>query len=129
MAENCDRTNFGCQWKPHLLSAADLIDSLAAENARLRQELLLNDAAYKSLHDLYDTDIAALSNNNTELRAERDKAVEVVRCKDCRWRDKPLCRAAKSVKYDLRREKHIYKTLMEPDGFCSIGERGTEGKA
>lgn len=73
-------------------------------------------------------EVAQMSAENARLRAERDKAVEVVRCKDCRWRDKQLCRAAKSVKYDLHREKHIYKTLMEPDGFCSIGESGTEGR-
>jgi len=52
----------------------------------------------------------------------------VVKCKDCRLKDTQLCRASKSIKYDLRKEKHTYKTFMEEDGFCSIGEVGRDGK-
>lgn len=59
-------------------------------------------------------------------QARERAAKEVVRCKDCRWKDTVLCRASKSVKYDLRREKHTYKTFMEPEGFCNIGERGPQ---
>lgn len=72
--------------------------------------------------DLIESLQAQLAESQRRERA----AVEVVRCKDCRWKDTVLCRASKSVKYDLRREKHTYQTCMEPDGFCSIGERGPQ---
>lgn len=68
--------------------------------------------------------VKELLEENASLRAELEQITrpEIVRCKDCRWRDKGLCRASKSIKYDLRREKYTYKTVMEPDGFCHIGE-------
>lgn len=85
------------------------------------------------LNDFQNSQCAKLLSRITELEAQlaesqrRERAaVEVVRCKDCRWKDTVLCRASKSVKYDLRREKHTYHTCMEPDGFCSIGERGPQ---
>lgn len=58
-----------------------------------------------------------------ELRQMDGQPAEIVCCKDCRLKDTQLCRASRSIKYDPRREKYTYKTLMEPDGFCSIGER------
>ncbi len=55
---------------------------------------------------------------------------KIVRCKDCYLKDTQLCRASRSIKYNLRTEKHTYKTFMEDDGFCSIGEsRETAEKA
>lgn len=55
---------------------------------------------------------------------KRETTFDIVRCKDCRFKDTSFCRASKSIKYDLRKGEHTYKTIMEPDGFCSIGERG-----
>ena len=38
-ADNCDRTNYGCQARPFLLDAATAISTLQAENEKLRAEL------------------------------------------------------------------------------------------
>jgi hypothetical protein len=73
-----------------------------------------------------ESELAEVKSQLAESQRRERAAVEVVRCKDCRWKDTVLCRASKSVKYDLRREKHTYQTCMEPDGFCSIGERGPQ---
>lgn len=88
--------------------AADLIGSLQVENEKL------------------DNEADSWMKLEAESQRRERAAVEVVRCKECRWKDTALCRASKSIKYDLRREKHTYKTFMEPDGFCSIGERGPQ---
>ena len=55
-------------------------------------------------------------------------AVEVVRCKDCRWWDKReesnygYCHAAKHGYYSRNWEISIYRTYSE-DFFCAEGER------
>ena len=105
-----------------LNESADLIESLQAD---LRHEEKISHGQMeqnKRLRKMMDKLQANLAESQRRERA----AVEVVRCKDCRWKDTVLCRASKSVKYDLRREKHTYQTCMEPDGFCSIGERGPQ---
>ena len=38
-ADNCDRTNYGCQARPFLLDAAPALSTLQAENEKLRAEL------------------------------------------------------------------------------------------
>lgn len=38
-ADNCDRTNYGCQARPFLLDAATALSTLQAENEKLRAEL------------------------------------------------------------------------------------------
>lgn len=38
-AEHCDRTNYGCQTRYILLDAATAIETLRAENEKLRTEL------------------------------------------------------------------------------------------
>lgn len=45
----------------------------------------------------------------------------VVRCKDCIHKNTEFCRAVWKTKYDLKKEKWKCKTMMEDDGFCSIG--------
>ena len=59
-ADNCDRTNYGCQARPFLLDAATAISTLQAENEKLRAEL-------------------------EQVKAERDAAVENIphECKTC----------------------------------------------
>ena len=58
-------------------------------------------------------------------------AVEVVRCKDCRWWDakedgyKGYCHAAKHGYYSRNWEIGIYR-LYGPDFFCADGERQGE---
>lgn len=58
-------------------------------------------------------------------------AVEVVRCKDCRWWDKReesnygYCHAAKHGYYSRNWEISIYRTYSE-DFFCADGERKGE---
>ena len=36
-ADNCDRTNYGCQARPFLLDSADVLSTLQAENKRLNK--------------------------------------------------------------------------------------------
>lgn len=56
------------------------------------------------------------------------EAVEVVRCKDCRWWDKKensnygYCHAIKHCHYSKNWEILIYRTYPE-DFFCADGER------
>ena len=38
-AENCDRTNYGCQARPFLLDDATALSTLQGENEKLRAEL------------------------------------------------------------------------------------------
>jgi hypothetical protein len=95
--------------------AADYIEALQA----------VGSASYwKSAWETQCAENKKLYEALTESQRRERAAVEIVRCKDCRFRDKQLCRASKSIHYDLHKEKHTYKTFMEPDGFCSIGERG-----
>lgn len=57
-----------------------------------------------------------------EDTGEPDELVKPVRCGECRYRNKQLCRAAARTKYNLKTEKWVYKTMMEDDGFCHVGE-------
>lgn len=52
-----------------------------------------------------------------------DQVVKPVRCRECRFKDRELCRAAYRTKYNLKTEKWAYKTMMEDDDYCSCGER------
>jgi hypothetical protein len=58
-------------------------------------------------------------------------AVQVVRCKDCRWWDKKdganygYCHAAKHGYFSKHWEISIYRTY-KPDFFCADGERRSE---
>ena len=122
------RDEDNCDVLDYIDDAAEAIETLTAENARLlaeneriRSNCYAKDGV-QAIIDERDELRAELATSQQETRA----AVELVRCKDCRWRDTVLCRASKSIKYDLRREKHTYQTFMEPDGFCSIGERGPQ---
>lgn len=38
-ADNCDRTNYGCQARPFLLDAATALSTLKGENEKMRAEL------------------------------------------------------------------------------------------
>lgn len=64
-ADNCDRTNYGCQARPFLLDAATAISTLQAENEKLRAEL-------------------------ERVKRERDAAVASWRgfCAKCAWNGK-----------------------------------------
>lgn len=53
-ADNCDRTNYGCQARPFLLDPATALSTLQTENEKLRGEL-------------------------EQVKAERDAAVERIR--------------------------------------------------
>ena len=65
-AEECDRTNFGCQAKKTLRDAATALSTLQAENERLRAEL-------------------------EQVKRERDEAIKTifqwVGCPECKWWD------------------------------------------
>ena len=62
-ADNCDRTNYGCQARPFLLDAATALSALRAENTKLRAEL-------------------------EQVKADRDAAIEYLReiewCAGCK---------------------------------------------
>jgi hypothetical protein len=85
-----------------------------------------NLAWYKTEVARLETELERLRAELERITAERDATPEIVRCKDCELKDTQLCRASKSIHYDLRKEKHTYKTFMEPDGFCSGGSKCQE---
>lgn len=135
---------FNPQWQV-MFAAAALIEAQAAEISELRAqfanyqevdppsetiyEQTLREYGIINIANLYECAEhreAAIRAQLTSSQQRERAAVEIVRCKDCRWKDTAICRASKSIKYDLRREKHTYQTCMEPDGFCSIGERGLQ---
>mgnify|MGYP000268473986 CR=1 FL=1 len=72
-AEECDRTNFGCQAKKTLQEAATALSMLQAENEKLRAELDEKEKYYDQMID------ALAATNSTELeqvKRERDAAIE-----------------------------------------------------
>lgn len=83
--------------------------------------------------------VAVSFNNQQAKNCEKllAKAVEVVRCKECRWA-KPYERTdgkigyychfcGHSFKYGTNWER-LFTPIKESDDFCSYGERRTDGK-
>ena len=62
-ADNCDRTNYGCQARPFLLDAATALSTLKGENEKMRAEL---ECARESL-DFARTKDAEIVRLGTEL--------------------------------------------------------------
>lgn len=56
-------------------------------------------------------------------RADRD--AEIVRCKDCKWFDvsDPIGTIAARFEQQVFRCKRVSRLFMEPNAFCSYGER------
>ena len=74
-ADNCDRTNYGCQARPFLLDAATALSTLQAENAQLRES---RDHWKRLAHELSegvngkDAGHERLQIENEKLRTELD---------------------------------------------------------
>ena len=68
---------------------------------------------------------------------QTEDAVEVVRCKDCRWarpqdHREPVCTPADALICQCFMHHHIpepwgARLAVNPNGFCSYGERITDG--
>lgn len=50
-ADNCDRTNYGCQARPFLLDAATALSTLKGENEKMRAELESKEKYYEQMID------------------------------------------------------------------------------
>lgn len=72
-AEECDRTNFGCQAKKTLQEAATALSMLQAENEKLRAEL---DEKEKYYDQMIDALAATDSTELEQVKRERDAAIE-----------------------------------------------------
>lgn len=55
-ADNCDRTNYGCQARPFLLDAATALSTLKGENEKLRADL----EQAKAEHDAAISDLETI---------------------------------------------------------------------
>ena len=69
-ADNCDRTNYGCQARPFLLDAATALSTLQAENEKLRDENRRWSEATKTLS-------CAIENLRAELEQVK-RCIEIV---------------------------------------------------
>ena len=66
-ADNCDRTNYGCQARPFLLEAATALSTLQAENEKLREKI--EDARLEG----YVKGLGEMSEENETLLAELEQ--------------------------------------------------------
>ena len=66
-AEECDRTNFGCQAKKTLQEAATALSMLQAENKKLRAEL-----------EQVKRCIEIVENQRDQMKRERDAAIDCI---------------------------------------------------
>lgn len=83
-AEECDRTNFGCQAKKTLQEAATVLSTLQAENEKLREKV--EDARLEG----YAKGIGEMCAELEQAKRELDKAVKTIfqwtGCPECkRW--------------------------------------------
>ena len=87
-ADNCDRTNYGCQARPFLLDAATALSTLQAENEKLRAEVeslkkghcagcSIPAVKAEQIQDL--TDAPKLRAELEQVKRERDAAVKRIR--------------------------------------------------
>lgn len=78
-AEECDRTNFGCQAKKTLQEAANALSTLQAENEKLRAEL----DNLRIQWDMYggDVGITAVYKELEQVKREREELEAALRRK------------------------------------------------
>lgn len=91
-ADNCDRTNYGCQARPFLLDAATALSTLKGENEKLRETVDKYATAARAIalhlkpfcdeslpYDEMIADAARKASDELEqVKAERDAAVKCI---------------------------------------------------
>ena len=78
-ADNCDRTNYGCQARPFLLDAATALSTLKGENEKMRAELEYEKEhanAYYEECGQWEAENAQLKAKLEAFRRERDDLIE-----------------------------------------------------
>ena len=88
-AENCDRTNTGCQWRNYLLDAAALLESMQAQ---LSDEKIVSQSLRNAANG-YKAQLAASQRRAQDARNElclkcgRYREAHNGACDGCRWKE------------------------------------------
>ena len=85
------------------------------EKGRVMSRYIDADKVLKELH-LNHNDVIYIDKRDTAKRIEKIKGIDIVRCKECRYKDMEICPMYRLVVAGVR--KH--------DDFCSYGEREGE---
>lgn len=94
----------------------DLISRQAAIDALVEELAYKPEGYWDSGLNQYDVEVVLNQQPSID-------AVEIVRCKDCRWYKSNLMWDGKAVKICA---KEAYEPVRKEDDFCSYGERKDE---